>query len=103
MSLVSFVTVFSFESVGAILVLAFMVVPPATAYLLSNDLKKMMLLSCVFAIHGVFWGYLLSVELNSSIAGAMATTLGIQFFIVFTLNVLTKNKKRNTVKYQVSE
>ncbi len=102
MSLVSFVTVFSFESVGAILVLAFMVVPPATAYLLSNDLKKMMFLSCLFSIHGVFWGYILSVELNSSIAGAMATTLGIQFFLVFTLNILVKNKKRNTAKYQVS-
>ncbi|MGB0427793.1 MAG: metal ABC transporter permease, partial [Flavobacteriales bacterium] len=41
MSLVSFVTVFSFESVGAILVLAFLVVPSATAYLLSKQLKKM--------------------------------------------------------------
>ncbi|MGB0868361.1 MAG: metal ABC transporter permease [Flavobacteriales bacterium] len=93
MSLVSFVTVFSFESVGAILVLAFMVVPPATAYLLTHQLKRMMLLSCLFAIHGVFWGYLLSVQMNSSIAGAMATCLGIQFFVVFALHLFKKNKK----------
>lgn len=92
MSLVSFVTVFSFESVGAILVLAFMVVPPATAYLLSHSLNRMMILSCLFAIHGVFWGYFLSVELNSSIAGAMATTLGLQFFIVFIVYLLVKKK-----------
>lgn len=93
MSLVSFVTVFSFESVGAILVLAFMVVPPATAYLLTHQLKRMMFLSCLFAIHGVFWGYLLSVQMNSSIAGAMATCLGIQFFVVFALHLFKKNKK----------
>lgn len=93
MSLVSFVTVFSFESVGAILVLAFMVVPPATAYLLTHQLKRMMLLSCLFAIHGVFWGYLLSVQMNSSIAGAMATCLGIQFFVVFALHLFDKNKR----------
>jgi len=93
MSLVSFVTVFSFESVGAILVLAFMVVPPATAYLLTHQLKRMMFLSCLFAIHGVFWGYLLSVQMNSSIAGAMATCLGIQFFVVFTLHLFKKNKR----------
>ncbi|MGB1294076.1 MAG: metal ABC transporter permease [Flavobacteriales bacterium] len=93
MSLVSFVTVFSFESVGAILVLAFMVVPPATAYLLTHQLKRMMLLSCLFAIHGVFWGYLLSVQMNSSIAGAMATCLGIQFFVVFALHLFKKNKR----------
>jgi len=93
MSLVSFVTVFSFESVGAILVLAFMVVPPATAYLLTHQLKRMMFLACLFAIHGVFWGYLLSVQMNSSIAGAMATCLGIQFFVVFALHLFKKNKR----------
>ncbi|HSZ72169.1 MAG TPA: metal ABC transporter permease, partial [Cytophagaceae bacterium] len=45
MSLVSLTTVASFESVGAILVVAFLTVPASTAYLLTEKLKNMILLS----------------------------------------------------------
>lgn len=83
MGLVSLTTVASFESVGAILVLAFLVAPPATAYLLSKTVVKMLILSCIFGIIGSVFGYYLSVAINGSIAGAIATVLGIQFFVVF--------------------
>ena len=40
MGAVSMTTVLSFESVGAILVVAFLIVPGATAYLITHKLKN---------------------------------------------------------------
>ncbi|MES2630132.1 MAG: metal ABC transporter permease, partial [Bacteroidota bacterium] len=47
MGAVSLTTVLNFELVGAILVVAFLIVPPATAYLVSTELKKMLMWSVV--------------------------------------------------------
>ncbi len=83
MSLVSLTTVASFESVGAILVVAFLTVPPATAYLLTENLKRMLLLSILFGVLASVSGYYLAAWSNGSIAGAMATASGVLFALVF--------------------
>ena len=83
MSSVSLVTVVSFESVGAILVVAFLIAPAATAYLLTEQLPKMLGLSAVFGVLAAFFGYILASFLDSSIAGAMTTVLGVEFLLVF--------------------
>jgi len=90
MSMVSLATVVSFESVGAILVVALLVAPAATAYLVSSQLKRMIALSALFGFSGSLGGYLLSAALDTSIAGGIATTLGIQFAVVLTLVQLRK-------------
>lgn len=83
MSLVSLTTVASFESVGAILVVAFLVTPAATAYLITTDLKNMIALSCLFGILSAIAGYFLAYAIDGSIAGAMASVAGVIFGIVF--------------------
>ena len=83
MSLVSITTVASFEIVGAILVIAFLVVPPATAYLLTDDFKKMLMISSGIGILTAGSGYYLAVAINGSIAGAMAVMAGIFFALAF--------------------
>ncbi len=83
MMAVSCSTVFSFEAVGAVLVVAFLVVPPATAYLLTENLQTMLGLSVLIGLLGVFIGYAVAVFLNTSIAGTMATVVGIEFMAVF--------------------
>ncbi len=85
MSAVSFMTVLAFEAVGAILVLAFLVVPPATAYLITHSLQKMIFLALIFGVNCAIMGYFLAVWLNGSIAGAMATVAGMQFLVVLIL------------------
>ncbi|HCD67912.1 MAG TPA: iron ABC transporter, partial [Bacteroidetes bacterium] len=57
MSGVSLTTVVSFESVGAILVIAFLSGPPAIAYLLTEDFKKMLILACLVGILCSIGGY----------------------------------------------
>ncbi len=77
MSAVSLTTVVSFESVGAILVVAFLIVPPATAYLLTDRLPVMLGLTVLFGLLSAAGGYYLAVWLNGSIAGAMAVVAGL--------------------------
>jgi manganese/zinc/iron transport system permease protein len=74
------------------LVVAFLVVPAATAYLLTNKLKTMLLLSAVFGVLSSIGGYYLATYFDSSIAGAMSVVAGILFSFVF---VYTKFTSRN--------
>jgi len=83
MGLVSLTTVVSFESVGAILIVALLVVPAATAYLLTHRLKAMLLLAVLFGVLASVGGYYLAAALNGSIAGAMVTVAGILFLLAF--------------------
>lgn len=83
MGAVSMTTVAAFDSVGAILVVALFVVPPATAYLLSHQLKTMMWLTVGFSIFISIAGYYLAVAIDGSIAGAIVTIAGILFAVVF--------------------
>lgn len=81
MGAVSMTTVASFESVGAILVVALLIAPAATAYLLTDNFKIMLLLSCVIGAIASVTGYYLAVWLDGSIAGAIASAAGVLFFI----------------------
>jgi len=83
MALVSLTTVASFESVGAILVVAMLVVPAATAYLLTDRLKAMLLYSMGSGVFSAIGGYWLAFLLDSSIAGAMTTVAGLLFLLAF--------------------
>lgn len=90
MGAVSFTTVASFESVGAILVVAFLIVPPATAYLLTERFKYMLILTLILSILISISGYYLAVYLDASIAGAMATMAGIFFAMAFIYHLVRK-------------
>lgn len=81
MSMVSYTTVSSFESVGAILVVALLVVPPATAFLWTKSLFPLLKLTSALGILIAILGYYLAYWLDSSIAGMMVTVAGILFFI----------------------
>ncbi|WP_432670769.1 metal ABC transporter permease [Flavobacterium sp. SM2513] len=83
MSVASVTTVGAFDAVGAILVVALMIAPAASAYLLTNDLKKMIALACTFGVFSAISGYWLAHSLDASIAGSIATMLGIVFLMVY--------------------
>lgn len=94
MGAVSFTVVLSFNAVGAILVVAFLVVPPATAYLLSNQLQTMMIYTTIFGVLSAVLGFYLATWWSASISGAMAVASGILFLVVLIYKkLLTKRKK----------
>ncbi|WP_303685781.1 metal ABC transporter permease [Nonlabens dokdonensis] len=83
MSVASVTTVVSFDAVGAILVVALMIAPAAAAYLLTTDLRKMILLSVLFGILSAVGGYYFAAWLDASISGSITTVLGLIFLLVY--------------------
>lgn len=81
MAMVSLTTVAAFESVGAILAVAMLIVPGATAYLLTDSLARMLGLSVVFGVLSAVGGYALATWLDSSISGAMSAVAGALFLL----------------------
>lgn len=104
MGSVSMTTVAAFDSVGAILVVALLVAPPATAYLLTDNFKKMMLITCIIAIIISILGYYLAVMLDGSIAGAVVAAAGLLFGLAYLFSpsngILLKRPKQ---KQEVEE
>ena len=83
MSVTSVTTVGAFDAVGAILVVALMIVPAAIAYLLTENLRKMIILAAVFGVLAALSGYWLAHFIDASISGSMATMLGLMFLFAY--------------------
>lgn len=79
MTLVSITAVGAFDHVGSILVVALMIAPPATAYLLTDSLGRMLIYSVLIGAASALAGYAAASWIDTSIAGAMATTTGVLF------------------------
>jgi manganese/zinc/iron transport system permease protein len=80
---VSITAVGAFDTVGSILVVAFMIAPGASAYLLTDRLWLMLVLSIVIGIFSSVAGVLLAFALDTSIAGTMASVTGLVFLLTF--------------------
>lgn len=82
MGAVSLTVVAAFEAVGAILVVAMLIVPAATAYLLTTRLSYMILLSSAFGVCSSIAGYLVAARYDYSVSGSMASSAGLFFLVV---------------------
>ncbi|HSJ09371.1 MAG TPA: metal ABC transporter permease [Longimicrobiales bacterium] len=83
MTLVSITAVGAFDAVGSILVVGLMIAPPATAYLLSERLPVVLLLSVLIAAAAAIIGFWAAWFMDASIAGSMATAAGLLFLLAF--------------------
>ncbi len=86
MSALSVVVVSAFESVGAILVIAMLILPGATASLLSQRLPRVLLLSVLHAAFSSVLGVMLALWLECSIAGAMVVVGGAMFALTWVFS-----------------
>ena len=123
MTLVSLVTVGAFDAVGSVLVIAFFIIPPATAYLLSDRLELMLLISAIIGGLSVFFGYelakgylfglnlsaLMNIQWDTSISASIAVTMLLIFIIVLLLsprygiisNILRRGQQKQNFEEQV--
>jgi manganese/zinc/iron transport system permease protein len=97
MTLVAITTVAAFEAVGSIIVIAMLVVPAATAHLLTDRLHWMVLLSVVLAVATAILGHIFAISLPSwiglntslfdatSTSGMMAVVSGLIFAVALFL------------------
>lgn len=81
MTAVSITAVGAFDHVGSVLVVALMIAPPAAAYLLTDKLSRMLVLSVVIGVASAISGYWAARLLDVNIAGAMATMTGVYFLL----------------------
>ena len=81
LTLTSVTAVAAFDAVGAILFIAFVIVPPATAYLLTRRLWLMVVLAVALSVAACVAGYALARHWNVSIAGMMASMTGVWFVL----------------------
>ncbi len=85
LTLTSVTAVAAFDAVGAILFIAFVIVPPATAYLLTRRLWLMVVLAVALSAAACVAGYALAVAWDVSIAGMMASMTGLWFAFALLL------------------
>ena len=81
-------TVSAFEAVGAVLVLSMLVVPAATAHLLTDRLGPMLAWSALLAVSCSVLGYVFAVvgPYSTNVAGMMAVVAGAQFALAATFS-----------------
>ena len=82
MSLVSVTAVSAFDAVGSILVVALMIGPAATAYLLTDRLPVLLGLSVALGVASALGGYGMARVFDVNIAGSAATVVGLLFTLV---------------------
>jgi manganese/zinc/iron transport system permease protein len=83
MALTSLTVVAAFDVAGVVLVVAMLVAPPATAYLLTDGLGRMLLGSVGLGVAMAMGGYSFAHAFDVSIAGAMATAGGLLFALAW--------------------
>ncbi|ADA65077.1 Manganese ABC transporter permease protein [Lactococcus lactis subsp. lactis NCDO 2118] len=97
MVLLTLVSVTAMQSVGTILIVALLITPAATAYLYTNSLRKMIILSsslgAVSSVLGLFIGYSFNIAVGSSIVITSAIIFAISFLVSPKQNFIKKKVK----------
>lgn len=97
MVLLTLVSVTAIQSVGTILIVAMLITPAATAYLYTNSLRKMIILSsslgAVSSVLGLFIGYSFNIAVGSSIVITSAIIFAISFLVSPKQNFIKKKVK----------
>ncbi|UOQ59595.1 metal ABC transporter permease [Leucobacter rhizosphaerae] len=86
MFLVSVTVTAAFHAVGAILVIALVVAPAATAFLLTQRLRSLIALTLAFAAGGALAGFGIAYVLDAATSAGMAVLYGILFIAVFLIS-----------------
>ncbi len=113
MTMTAATAVAAFETVGSILVVAMFIVPPATAYLLTNRYGMMFVLAIALSIVAAALGHLSAITIptwfgfsGTSTAGAMAVATGCLFIGAWIASphqgMITRFLHRLSVRLQVT-
>jgi len=113
-ALLAVAVVAAFEAVGAILVVAFLVIPPATARLLDDRFHRVLLLAALCGASAAFFGAWLTIVLADEHIGletlrapSMAVVAGLQFFAAFLLaprrGLLVVNARRRAMRRRIAD
>ena len=83
LTLTSITAVTAFDAVGAVLLVAFVIVPPAAAYLLTDKLWRMLVYGALMGVGSSLLGYATALYFDVSIGGTMACYTGMFLVLSF--------------------
>lgn len=86
MFLVSVTVTAAFHAVGAILVIALVVAPAATALLITQRMRSAITLTMVFAAGGALAGFGIAYVIDAATSAGMAVLYGAVFIVVFLIS-----------------
>lgn len=86
MTLLTLVTVASLQTVGIVLVVAMLITPASTAYLLTNKLWKMIFLSAAFGAVSAIIGLFFSFQFNLASGAAIVLASVVLFALAFSFS-----------------
>jgi len=105
MAMVSITAVGAFDAVGSILVVALMIAPPATAYLVVDRFAPMLWVGAAVAAASAILGFAVAFVLDVSIAGSMAAVCGIFFAAALLLaprrGLVAQARRRNSQRLEL--
>jgi len=102
LGLIAIAIVSSFETVGSLLVFAFLIAPPAAATLIARRVPWVMLTAVLIGALSVVIGILISYHYRSAAGASMALTSVIIFFVILTVSAVKKNLHNRTEHPQKS-
>jgi ABC-type Mn2+/Zn2+ transport system permease subunit len=95
LTLIAVVVVASFETVGSLLVFAFLIAPPATASLFSRRVSSIMIFAIVIGVASSYIGLVMSYHHRSAASATMALVNIIMFFTGLVIrSAITKQRTR---------
>lgn len=97
MTIVSVTCVAAFDAVGSVLVIAYMIIPPATAFLITERLSFMIVISVVVGVFSSVAGFVLANLMNANIAGTISVVCGILFILTMLFS------PRNGIVFSIRE
>lgn len=103
MGVLSAAVVSAFESVGAILVIAMLILPGATAQLISTRLSRCLWLSLAHAALSAVLGVHLGIWLDCSVAGAVVVAATALFVIVWLGGLIAGAIVRRSMSQRIGE
>lgn len=80
----------AFEATGAILIISFIIIPPATAYLITKSIGYMIVIGILISILGSILGCLFAHLFQTSIAGSITTIYSLLFTCAYFKSLYTK-------------
>jgi ABC-type Mn2+/Zn2+ transport system permease subunit len=86
----------SFESVGNLLVFAFLIAPPAAATLIARRVPVIMIVSVLLGSFATVVGILISYHFDSATSATMALCSVVLFFVVLGVSAVSRNLPRSS-------
>ena len=96
LGLASVSTVFSFDSVGAIMVIGLIVIPPSFANIITRKLSRFLIISVSFAVSSCILGHCIAIYLDIPTVPTIGFLMGLILILTLIFQTFNKNLQQHS-------